>query len=218
MLASLLALTATSCTRSPPEPASSAASSRAPSANAGTDAPSLAVAAQSPTAASSGMSHPATAIEGRCVKPLPETPPPQAKPASDAACPKDPAPQTFTTAKLELPSEASGSLKALTVELARTTEETSRGLMYRREMPEDRGMLFDLRNRRKLAFWMKNTCLPLDMMFIDDDGLVVGILEQVPVLNLDERSVDCPARYVLEVNAGFSRRHGIRPGQKLKLP
>jgi uncharacterized membrane protein (UPF0127 family) len=115
---------------------------------------------------------------------------------------------------LDAPS-APGSIA---VELANTPQETARGLMYRRSMPADHGMLFDLRVRKPQAFWMRNTCIPLDMFFIDDDGLIVGILEQVPVLNEDERSVGCPSRYVLEMNAGFARKHGIKAGQHVKLP
>ncbi len=85
-------------------------------------------------------------------------------------------------------------------------------------MPDDHGMLFDLHTRKVQGFWMRNTCIPLDMMFLDGDGTIVGILEQVPVLNEEERTVGCPSRYVLETNAGFARKHGIKAGQKVKLP
>jgi len=62
---------------------------------------------------------------------------------------------------------------------------------------------------------MRNTCLPLDMLFVDEDGTIVGIVENVPVLNDSERAVACPSRYVLEVNAGFTRKHGLAPGQHI---
>ncbi len=78
-------------------------------------------------------------------------------------------------------------------------------------------MLFSFDRRRVLTFWMKNTCLPLDMLFIDSKGFIVGILEQVPVLNEHPRSVPCPAAYVLEMNAGWSRDHGVKPGQRVKI-
>lgn len=107
---------------------------------------------------------------------------------------------------------------ALEVELAKTTAESARGLMFRTAMPEAHGMLFDLHSKKIQTFWMHNTCIPLDMLFVDDDGLIVGILEEVPVLNDEERSVECPSRYVLEVNAGFTRKFGIKAGQRLKLP
>jgi hypothetical protein len=102
-------------------------------------------------------------------------------------------------------------------EIARTEAETSRGLMYRTSMPEDEGMIFAM-DRRDHVFWMRNTCIPLDMLFIDEDGTIVGIEENVPVLNDAERSVGCLSTHVLEVNAGWSRRHGVKAGQRVKLP
>jgi uncharacterized membrane protein (UPF0127 family) len=90
--------------------------------------------------------------------------------------------------------------------------------MYRTSMPEDQGMLFDQGSREVQRFWMHNTCIPLDMLFIDDDGFIVGIAESVPTLNDRPRGVSCPSTYVLEVNAGWSRRHGIRAGMHVRLP
>jgi uncharacterized membrane protein (UPF0127 family) len=93
-----------------------------------------------------------------------------------------------------------------------------RGLMYRKSMPADRGMLFDLRVRDDHKFWMHNTCIPLDLVYIDTDGLVVGIVENAPTMNDDSRGVGCSSRYVLEVNAGWTRKHGVKAGQHAKLP
>jgi uncharacterized membrane protein (UPF0127 family) len=103
-------------------------------------------------------------------------------------------------------------------ELVSSDHDTMRGLMYRRSMPEDRGMLFHLRGREDHQFWMHNTCIPLDLLYIDDDGLLVGIAENAPTLSDDTVSVGCPSRYVLEVNAGWTRRHGVKAGQKVSLP
>jgi uncharacterized protein len=103
-------------------------------------------------------------------------------------------------------------------EFVRSEHDTSRGLMYRRSLESNRGMLFDLRRRDEHKFWMHNTCIPLDMLFIDEDGLVVGIVENAPTLNDDARGVDCPSRYVLEVNAGWTRAHGVRAGTTVMLP
>lgn len=103
------------------------------------------------------------------------------------------------------------------VEIARTEDETARGLMYRTSMPEAEGMIFAM-DRREHTFWMRDTCLPLDMMFIDRDGTIVGIEESVPVLNDANRTVGCESTHVLEVNAGWSRRHGVKPGMKVRLP
>lgn len=89
--------------------------------------------------------------------------------------------------------------------------------MYRTVLPEDHGMLFSWPNEQVRAFWMMNTCIPLDMMFIAADRTILGILEEVPVLNRASRSIPCPAAYVLEVNAGYSRRHGIKPGMHVEI-
>lgn len=103
------------------------------------------------------------------------------------------------------------------VELARTDAERSRGLMYRTTLPPESGMLFAWTTEEHRAFWMRNTCIPLDMLFIDRQKRIVGIVEQVPVLNERSRSVPCPASFVLEVNAGYCRAHGIFPGQRIDV-
>jgi uncharacterized membrane protein (UPF0127 family) len=103
------------------------------------------------------------------------------------------------------------------VELARDALARTRGLMYRTRMPEEQGMLFSWPEDSVQSFWMRNTCIPLDMLFIARDGVIVGILEQVPTLNERARSVPCPVAHVLEVNAGWSRRHGVRAGQRVTI-
>jgi uncharacterized membrane protein (UPF0127 family) len=89
--------------------------------------------------------------------------------------------------------------------------------MYRTHLDDDQGMLFSWKDQRPRSFWMKNTCIPLDMLFIDRQGTIVGILEQVPTLNLASRGVRCGAQHVLEVNAGWTRRHGVFAGQKIQI-
>jgi uncharacterized membrane protein (UPF0127 family) len=101
---------------------------------------------------------------------------------------------------------------AVEAEVVQAPADTARGLMYRKGMAEDRGMLFDLGEREDHKFWMHNTCIPLDMLFVDFDGLIVGIVENAPTLDDDTRSVGCASRFVLEVNAGWARRHGVRAG------
>jgi uncharacterized membrane protein (UPF0127 family) len=112
--------------------------------------------------------------------------------------------------------DAPGSPR-VAVELARTNHDRQRGLMYRTTLDKDEGMLFSWSDERPRSFWMKNTCLPLDMLFIAADGVIVGILEQVPTMNTASRSVRCPAAHVLEVNAGYCRAHGIEPGQRVQV-
>jgi len=105
----------------------------------------------------------------------------------------------------------------LTVEHATTPPHRSHGLMYRTTMAESEGMLFSWPAAEPRSFWMRNTCLPLDMLFIAADGTIAGVLEQVPTLNDASRRIPCPAQHVLEVNAGWVRRHGVAPGQKLVI-
>ncbi len=155
--------------------------------------------------------------EAPCLRQLSSTPPQEVKSVPPEKCPKDPEFTTpLRTGEMTLPTQDGGSTK-LTVELALTQDEHSKGLMYRTSMPEDHGMLFVM-ERKVQHFWMRNTCLALDMLFIDTDGTISGVLENVPTLNEEERTVGCPTPYVLEVNAGWVRRHGVRPGTKVSLP
>jgi uncharacterized membrane protein (UPF0127 family) len=146
--------------------------------------------------------------------PLAEVAPKPEKPAEH--CPKDTgvAPK-LTRRSLRFP-EAASSAK-LTVEMARASAEHERGLMFRTKMAENQGMLFEWPEQARRVFWMRNTCIPLDMLFLAKDGTVAGIQEQVPTLNEAPRTVPCPAAYVLEVNAGWCRRHGVKPGMHMKL-
>ncbi|WP_394848258.1 DUF192 domain-containing protein [Pendulispora brunnea] len=191
-------IVASACTRTPPEPTSTSAASSSPAA-----------AAQS--VSSSPSEQPA-----RCILATPVTPPPAAAPAPAGRCPKDPNPHLLSMVDLSI--ETGRGPVPLKAELAHTEAETERGLMFRTQMPEEQGMLFDLGPRREHSFWMRNTCIPLDMLFIDTDGLIVGILENVPTLNDTERTVGCASSWVLEMNAGWCRRHGVRAGQTMKLP
>jgi uncharacterized membrane protein (UPF0127 family) len=102
--------------------------------------------------------------------------------------------------------------------VVRSQHDTARGLMYRKSLAEDRGMLFDLQVRDDHKFWMHNTCIPLDLLYIDEDGLVVGLVENAPTLNDEARGVGCPSLYVLEVNAGWARRRGVKAGQHVTIP
>ncbi len=79
-------------------------------------------------------------------------------------------------------------------------------------LPEERGMWFAMPTRQNHSFWMKGVLIPLDMIFVDEDAKVVGILEDVPPLSTAARSVGRPSRYVLEVNAGWARRHNVKVG------
>jgi uncharacterized protein len=106
----------------------------------------------------------------------------------------------------------------VTVELALTPEQHERGLMYRQSLPADSGMLFIFPGTEIRSFWMKNTPLPLDMIFIDDDKEIVGIVENTVPFSTNNRTIPRPARYVLEVNGGFAAQHGIKAGQSVDIP
>ena len=103
------------------------------------------------------------------------------------------------------------------VELALTRDEQSRGLMWRESMAEDRGMLFVFGDSRPRSFWMKNTPLPLDIVYIDE-GRIVSIAQSTTPYSTRSIPSGAPARYVLEVNGGFCKRHGIAPGARVELP
>ena len=89
------------------------------------------------------------------------------------------------------------------------------GLMYRKELPLDSGMLFIYPKESVQSFWMHNTYVSLDMIFLDKDRVVVGFLENVPTLNDAPRKIDKPSMYVLEVPAGMVAAHQIGVGDKL---
>lgn len=103
------------------------------------------------------------------------------------------------------------------VELARTEAERSQGLMFRRRLDEGRGMLFFMPGDQAWQFWMRNTYLRLDMVFIDADWRVVGVLANVPPLTEDRRAVAAPSRYILELAGHDAARHGIVAGTPLQF-
>jgi uncharacterized membrane protein (UPF0127 family) len=105
----------------------------------------------------------------------------------------------------------------VTVEIAELPWELKRGLMYRTQMAEDRGMLLTYPRRGDTTMRMHNTCIPLDILFVDEDGTIVGIEENARPM--DERAIRarCSSRHVIALNAGFCRRHGVRPGHKARV-
>lgn len=133
------------------------------------------------------------------------------------SCPTDPEPglPPLPTAVLTLP-EATGGPLHLEAELVQSEHDVTRGLMYRTSMPADHGMLF-LLPREDHAFWMHNTCIPLDLVYLDD-GVIVGIVENAPPLNDIPRRVGRESNTVLEVNGGWCRQHGVHEGQRVVLP
>lgn len=104
------------------------------------------------------------------------------------------------------------------VEVADDAIERQKGLMNRPDMPMGAGMLFVYHQTRVLSFWMKNTLIPLDMIFLDEAGTVVKVHENAIPLDLTSISSGVPARYVLEINGGLARAIGISEGTELRHP
>jgi uncharacterized membrane protein (UPF0127 family) len=104
---------------------------------------------------------------------------------------------------------------AFAVELATTEAERAKGLMYRKELPEGQGMLFDFGRDQEVSMWMKNTYVSLDMIFIRSDGRILRIAENTEPLSTRIVSSGGPVRAVLEVVAGTARRFGIAPGDRV---
>ena len=103
----------------------------------------------------------------------------------------------------------------LTVEIVAAPKTREVGLMYRKELAADSGMLFIYPKESIQTFWMHNTYVSLDMVFIDKDKVVVGFLENVPTLNDAPRKIDKPSMYALELPAGTVAAHKISIGDKL---
>jgi uncharacterized membrane protein (UPF0127 family) len=102
------------------------------------------------------------------------------------------------------------------VELALSDDQRMTGLMFRKTMARDHGMLFDFLDSRMVLMWMKNTYLPLDMVFIDENGRIASIAENTTPHSLAVVSSGVPVRYVLELNAGVARQAGLAEGQLLE--
>ncbi len=104
------------------------------------------------------------------------------------------------------------------VEVMRDDAGRAQGLMFRRSMAPDRGMLFDFERTEPVAMWMKNTYLPLDMLFIRADGTVARIAADTEPLSTRTISSGEPVLGVLELNAGTAARLGLHPGDKVEHP
>ncbi len=121
--------------------------------------------------------------------------------------------EMFAVSPLAISS--AGKTHTFTVELAVTEAQRAQGLMWRRRLAPDRGMLFVYRRQRVLSMWMKNTLIPLDMLFIDRAGVIVRIHERAVPGSLRVISSGKRARAVLELNGGTVSRLGLRPGDRV---
>lgn len=153
--------------------------------------------------------------------PTPGTTPTASFAAAPAAqCPPDPDPSLND--KLYGRGEASfvtpdSKTHTFKVEIARTEKAQARGLMYRTSLDEDAGMVFEFPYAHQASFWMRNTCIPLDMVFVSEDGLVIGVVT-APPLNETSRGVPGLSKYVVELAAGVAKKRGIGMGTRFVAP
>lgn len=118
----------------------------------------------------------------------------------------------------QLTVETETGIHAYKVELATTPAERSRGLMYRKSLPTDQGMLFDMGAAGPTAFWMRNTFVSLDIIFIGADGRVLNVAARTTPLSEETVPSDGDARFVLELLAGQAAAVGLKPGDRIRHP
>jgi uncharacterized membrane protein (UPF0127 family) len=110
--------------------------------------------------------------------------------------------------------ETNGGPWVVHVEVANTDAARAKGLMYRRELRPDTGMIFLFPSTEEHPFWMHNTLIGLDMIFLGDDRAVVGVVDHAAPRTDTLRTVHKPSRYVVEVSAGEAAAHGVGPGTR----
>ena len=160
-----------------------------------------------------------TACESQGSKPVPVVPAP-APPATKAPV-TDITAQDYVMPKMPHARvtlvDAFGGKHPVDAEVASNRDQRTRGLMWRTELAEGTGMLFVFQKDSFLSFWMKNTLIPLDMIFIRSDFTIVGIVEKAEPKTLSARAPDDQSMYVLEVPSGWSEKIGLKPGLKVKV-
>ncbi len=132
------------------------------------------------------------------------------------ACRPSPSPPAASSPSARVLVDTDRGTATVRAEVARTPEAQERGLMYRQTLAPDAGMIFVFEDERSHPFWMKNTLVPLDMLFIAADGRVAAIVERAP-LGLEATDGGVASRYVLEVNQGWSREHGVKRGDRVRF-
>jgi uncharacterized protein len=125
-----------------------------------------------------------------------------------------PPPAQPRTARVHV--DAAAGTATVRVEIARTPREQEKGLMDRAQLDADAGMVFVFAGTGRHGFWMKDTLIPLDLVFIGEDGRVAAVVERSP-LGLDADDGGVASRYVLEVNRGWARAHGVKPGDRVRF-
>lgn len=108
-------------------------------------------------------------------------------------------------------------ISQIDIELAANDEKRTQGLMWRQKMEEHQGMLFVMEQQAMQSFWMLNTYIPLDIIFVNEQRQIVTVRRNTKPQSLDPVTSDQPALYVVEVNAGYCQKHGISVGDKIEF-
>ncbi len=127
-------------------------------------------------------------------------------------------PEALAASVQALEIATKSGVQVFSVEMATTEEEKTTGLMYRKELPDGKGMLFDFSPEQQISMWMKNTYISLDMIFIRADGRILRIAENTEPLSTKIISSGGLAKGVLEVIAGTAQKYGIQPGDRVAHP
>lgn len=125
--------------------------------------------------------------------------------------------EALPTVELTVSTPTGAVSPVFRMEVAATQASRSKGLMFRKELGAEEGMIFLFGSERRQAFWMKNTLIPLDIVFVSSDWRVVGVLHDVPPLTESPRSVPTPSQYVLEFAAGTAARLGLQEGATVTI-
>jgi|CXWL01.1.fsa_nt_gi uncharacterized membrane protein (UPF0127 family) len=127
-----------------------------------------------------------------------------------------PEPKFQKEGELYFQNPSSGmAISKIDIEKADTEVDRQFGLMFRKSMPEGQGMLFLFEQNEQQSFWMRNTYIPLDIMFVDENGVITTIHENAKPLNDTSLPSNGKAKYVVEVNGGYAQKHGIKVGDKI---
>lgn len=124
--------------------------------------------------------------------------------------------QQFPTSQLTIVSPT--GRHHFNIEVAETPAQMTQGLMFRRSLASDAGMLFDYKQPTVATMWMRNTLIPLDMLFVDAQGRIVNIHQRAVPQSLDVIAAAAPVRAVVELNGGTAERLGIEPGNQVIHP
>jgi uncharacterized protein len=119
-------------------------------------------------------------------------------------------------AQVELCIQTASKTRSFIVEIAETSPQQAKGMMFRTELSDDRGMIFPFREKRMASFWMKNTVIPLDIIFIREDGSIENIAENTIPYSTDPVQSTAPVSAVLELRGGLTSELGITAGDKVR--